>query len=227
MSLWRPTTKERGGVSVYQIEGLAKTPARSSNKLSERQRVEAVLWIAKEPLGARKLAEFAGLEDATRVRTIVNQLNETYDRKGRAFQIRTVAGGYQMLTRPQFAKWIRRLQHVGLPERLSGPALETLAVIAYRQPMVRAEIDAIRGVHSGEVLRQLLEKDLVKIAGRSNDLGHPFLYATTRRFLKMFGLGSLEELPAAGQLRRRKSSDKDTPSTSPGPNSPSDSSEAS
>lgn len=220
-------TTVRGGVNVYQRQRPAKVANKSANTLSERQRVEAVLWIAKDPLGARKLAEFAGLEDATRVRTIVSQLNESYDRKGRAFHIRTVAGGYQMLTRPQFAKWIRRLQHVGLPERLSGPALETLAVIAYRQPLVRAEIDSIRGVNSGEVLRQLLEKDLVKIAGRSHELGHPFLYATTRRFLKMFGLGSLEELPAAGQLRRRKSSDKDTPSPSPGPNSPTDQSETS
>jgi segregation and condensation protein B len=179
-----------------------------------------VLWIAKEPMGGRKLAELANLEDATRVRTIVAELNRNYDRKGRAFQIRTVAGGYQLLSRPQFAKWIRRLQHVGTPERLSGPALETLAVVAYRQPLVRAEIDAIRGVHSGEVLRQLLEKDLVKIAGRSQDLGHPFLYATTRRFLKIFGLGNLDELPAAGQLRRRKLSDKDTPTSQPDPEGP-------
>jgi segregation and condensation protein B len=122
-----------------------------------------------------------------------------------------VAGGYQLLTRPQFAKWIRRLQHVQTPDRLTTPALETLAVIAYRQPIVRAEIDAIRGVHSGEVLRQLMEKDLVKIWGRSEELGRPFLYATTRRFLKLFGLGNLDDLPAAEQLRRSRSSDKDTP----------------
>jgi segregation and condensation protein B len=207
------------GVSVYQMP-FAPKPRTGRTNLSEWQRVEGVLWIAKEPMGGRKLAELANLEDATRVRTIVAELNRNYDRKGRAFQIRTVAGGYQLLSRPQFAKWIRRLQHVGTPERLSGPALETLAVVAYRQPLVRAEIDAIRGVHSGEVLRQLLEKDLVKIAGRSQDLGHPFLYATTRRFLKIFGLGNLDELPAAGQLRRRKLSDKDTPTSQPDPEGP-------
>jgi segregation and condensation protein B len=98
-----------------------------------------------------------------------------------------------------------------MPERLSNSALETLAVVAYRQPVGRAEIDAIRGVNSGEVLRQLMEKGLVKIAGRSDELGRPFLYATTRQFLKLFGLGNLDDLPAAGQLRRQKPSDNDTP----------------
>ncbi len=210
----RPLTGgTRPGVNVYVLGRTAAKKAVPQHNLNEWQRIEAALFIAREPLSGRKLAEYADLEDATRVRTIVAQLNQTYERKGRAFQIRTVAGGYQLLTRPQFAKWIRRLQHVGSPDRLSGPALETLAVVAYRQPLVRAEIDAIRGVHSGEVLRQLLEKDLVKIAGRSPDLGHPFLYATTRRFLKLFGLGNLEDLPASGQLRRRCSSDKDTPSS--------------
>jgi len=179
--------------------------------LTEPQRVEAVLLISKEPLGARRIAELAEVGDATRVRMLINELNQSYDRRGRAFQIRPVAGGHQLLTRPQFAKWIRRLQHVGVPDRLSSSAMETLAVIAYRQPLGRAEIDAVRGVHSGEVLRQLMEKDLVKIAGRSEELGRPFLYATTRQFLKLFGLGSLDDLPAAGQLRRQNASDNDTP----------------
>lgn len=211
----RNTIRHRSGINVYQPRQPAAKKAGPLHQLNEWQRVEAALFIAREPVSGRKLAEYANLEDATRVRTIVAQLNQNYDRKGRAFQIQTVAGGYQMLTRPQFSKWIRRLQHVGTPDRLSGPALETLAVVAYRQPLVRAEIDAIRGVHSGDVLRQLLDKDLVKIAGRSEELGHPFLYATTRRFLKMFGLGNLEDLPAAEQLRRRSPSDKDTPSSQP------------
>lgn len=211
----RPATARghRPGVSVYNLRVATAHQPTPTDKLNEWQRVEAALFIAREPISGRKLAEYANLEDATRVRTIVAQLNQNYDRKGRTFQIRTVAGGYQLLTRPQFAKWIRRLQHVGAPDRLSGPALETLAVVAYRQPLVRAEIDAIRGVHSGDVLRQLLEKDFVKIAGRSQELGHPFLYATTRRFLKLFGLGNLDDLPASEQLRRRSVSDNDTPSS--------------
>ncbi len=201
-----------GSVSVYWAASESRpNRGRAEETLTEQQRVEAVLLIAKEPQGARRIAELADVRDATRVRTIISELNRHYDRRGRAFQIRQVAGGYQLLTRPQFAQWIRRLQHVGTPERLSNSAQETLAVIAYRQPLGRAEIDAIRGVHSGDVLRQLMEKDLVKIAGRSEELGRPFLYATTRQFLKLFGLGSLDDLPAAGQLRRQKPSDNDTP----------------
>lgn len=225
---WNPVAafaRERshlGAVSVYWA-AVERRPQRgpTDETLTEQQRVEAVLLIAKEPQGARRIAELADVRDATRARTIISELNRHYDRRGRAFQIRQVAGGYQILTRPQFAKWIRRLQHVGAPDRLSNSALETLAVIAYRQPLGRAEIDAIRGVHSGEVLRQLMEKDLVKIAGRSEELGRPFLYATTRQFLKLFGLGSLDDLPAAVQLRRQKPSDNDTP-LPPGSPSPPD-----
>lgn len=212
----------RPAVHVYAAPSTTAPQEPLPHSLSEWQRVEAALFIAREPLSGRRLAEYANLEDATRVRTIVSQLNQTYEQKGRAFQVTTVAGGYQMLTRPQFAKWIRRLQHVGPPDRLSASTLETLAVVAYRQPLVRAEIEAIRGVHCGDALRQLLEKDLVKIVGRSPDLGHPFLYATTRRFLKLFGLGNLEDLPASGQLRRRAFSDKDTPSSFPDPEQPTD-----
>lgn len=215
---WNPAGRyaqqrpQRGSVSVYwAAPDRPPNRGRPDETLTEQQRVEAVLLIAREPQGARRIAELADVRDATRVRTMISELNRHYDRRGRAFQVRQVAGGYQLLTRPQFAKWIRRLQHVGTPERLSNAALETLAVIAYRQPLGRAEIDAIRGVHSGEVLRQLMEKDLVKIAGRSEELGRPFLYATTRQFLKLFGLGSLDDLPAAGQLRRQKPSDNDTP----------------
>jgi segregation and condensation protein B len=106
-----------------------------------------------------------------------------------------------MLTRPQFSDWIRRMDHVPRPQRLSGPALETLTVVAYRQPIIKAEIEAIRGVSCGEMLRQLLERNLVKIAGRSEKLGRPFLYATSKDFLTCFGLNSLQELPRARHLR--------------------------
>lgn len=215
------TRAPRAAASVYWLPPIEKkVRVGSTETLTEQQRVEAVLLILKEPHGARRIAELADIGDATRVRTIISELNRHYERRGRAFQIRQVAGGYQMLTRPQFAKWIRRLQHVGMPDRLSSSALETLAVIAYRQPLGRAEIDAIRGVHSGEVLRQLMERDLVKIAGRSEELGRPFLYATTRQFLKLFGLGSLDDLPAAGQLRRQKPSDNDTPLPAGSPSLP-------
>ncbi len=166
-----------------------------------RARLEAVLFLAKEPLSSRKLAQFAGLEDGTRARTLVHRLNAEYDGSGRAFRVEEAAGGYQLLTRRKFSGWLRRLAHMPGEARLSPPALETLAVIAYRQPVLRADIEAIRGVNCGEILRQLMERDLVRIAGRSEELGRPFLYATTRRFLNLFGLHSLEDLPRGAILR--------------------------
>jgi segregation and condensation protein B len=107
-----------------------------------------------------------------------------------------VAGGFQLLTRSKFAPWLRRLHATPVEVRLSGPAMETLAVIAYRQPVLRADIEAIRGVQSGEVLRQLIERDMVRIVGRSDELGRPFLYGTGKRFLQVFGLRHLDELPS-------------------------------
>ncbi len=164
-------------------------------------RLEAVLMAAREPLGARRLAALAGLADGTEARTLVRTLNRLYDTEGRAFRVVEVAGGFLLMTRPKFAPWLRRLHGPQAEIRLSAPALETLAVIAYRQPVLRAEIEAIRGVQSGEVLRQLLERGLVRIVGRSEELGRPFLYGTTRQFLQVFGLRRLEELPRFDSLR--------------------------
>ncbi|GEM_PF-1752135 len=180
----------------------ATSAAQDFDNLDPMRRLEAALLISKEAVGTRRLADLAGLADATEARTLIAQLNQFYDTRGRSFHVKNVSGGYLLMTRPAFSKWIRRLEHVPQTVRLSTPAMETLSVLAYRQPMVRAEIDGIRGVNSGEILRQLMERDLVRICGRSEDLGRPFLYATTRHFLKMFGLGSLDELPEARRLRR-------------------------
>ena len=165
------------------------------------KRVEAILFLSRQPLASRKISQLAGLEDGTQARTIIRELNTRYDHVGQAFHIKRVAGGYQFLTRPQFSRWIRRLDHVPGTGRLSTPALETLTVVAYRQPIIKAEIEAIRGVSCGEMLRQLLEKGLVKIAGRSQELGRPFLYATSKQFLVRYGLNRLSDLPDANQLR--------------------------
>jgi len=169
--------------------------------LPPERRVEAVLFLAKEVLSLKRICDLAELEDATEARTRIKELNEYYDSRQRAFHIKRLAGGYQMMTRPLFSKWIRRLNHVPQPSRLSTPASETLAVVAYRQPVTKAEVESIRGVSCGEMIRQLMEKELVKICGRSDDLGRPFLYATTKEFLKLFGLASLNELPEAKTLR--------------------------
>ena len=174
----------------------------SDDSTDERiQRLEAVLLLAREPLSSRKLAQYANLADGTEARTLIRRLNERYDTVGRAFRVEEVAGGFQLLTRRKFAAWLRRLEHVPTEIRLSAPALETLAVIAYRQPVPRADIEAIRGVNCGEILRQLMERDLVRIGARSEELGRPFLYATTKRFLQVFGLVSLEDLPQAAAIR--------------------------
>jgi segregation and condensation protein B len=168
---------------------------------SSLQRLEAVLLLAREPLASRKLAQLAQLEDGTQARTLIRRLNELLDSRGRAIRVEEVAGGYQLLTRPKFASWLRRLSHVPAEARLSSVALETLAVVAYRQPVLKADIEAIRGVGCGEILSQLMERDLVRISGRSEELGRPYLYTTTKRFLQQFGLRSLDQLPRAEILR--------------------------
>jgi segregation and condensation protein B len=163
-------------------------------------RVEAVLFLSREPLATRKLAIVAKLADGTEARTLVKLLAQRYDERGSALQVVEVAGGVQLFTRPVVADWVRRLHGESEEVRLSPPAMETLAVVAYRQPVVRAEIEAIRGVQCGEILRVLMERDLLRIVGRSEELGRPFLYGTTKKFLQVFGLRRLEQLPPIDQI---------------------------
>lgn len=162
---------------------------------AELARIEAALFLARNPLPARKLAQLADIPGAKKTDKLVVRLNALYDQQGCAFRVVSVAGGYQLRTRPEFATWLQRLHRTPLDVRLSPPALETLAVVAYRQPILRAEIEAIRGVQCGEILRQLMERGLVQVVGRSEDLGRPYLYGTTRYFLEVFGLRDLDELP--------------------------------
>ena len=179
-------------------------------------RTEAVLFLAREPLTSRKLAQFAGLADGTAARTLIRRLNGLYDLSGSAFRVEEVAGGYQLLTRPQFGGWLLRMFTSPRSCRLSAPALETLAVVAYRQPAPRADIEAIRGVDCGEILRQLMDRDLVRVVDRGDELGRPYRYGTTRRFLQVFGLKHLDDLPWADKLRgvvRRAA--ENTPDTPP------------
>jgi len=145
------------------------------------------------------------LADATQVRTLTRELNQQYKEFGHAFSIEEVAGGYILLTRKQFAPWVKKNQLANPAEHLSQSALETLAIVAYRQPVLRADVESIRGLSCDEVLRQLMEKDLVKISGRSEELGRPYLYGTTKRFLQLFGLYSLDKLPRVEWLRAAES----------------------
>ena len=180
-----------------------EAPGDSESQLLEAKltQLETVLFLAREPLSTRKLAKLAKLADGTEARTILRQLSRRYDQRASAMQIVDVAGGVQLLTRPQLADWIRRLHGASEELRLSTPALETLAVVAYRQPVLRAEIEAIRGVQCGEILRVLMERDLLRIVGRAEELGRPFQYGTTKKFLQVFGLRRLEQLPLIDQIR--------------------------
>jgi segregation and condensation protein B len=164
-------------------------------------RVEAALLAADEPLTTRRLAVAADLADAAEARRLVRKLQQFYDQDETAFQVSELAGGFQLLTRPAYHRWLVRLRRGGQELRLTAAARETLAIVAYRQPIMRADVEAIRGVHCGEVLRLLMEKGLVRIAGRHDSLGRPVLYGTTKKFLQVFGLRSLKELPAADQLQ--------------------------
>jgi len=160
-----------------------------------RRRLEAVLFLSPQGITSRKAAKLAALADATQVRTLIRQLNQIYDCQFKPYRIEEVAGGYAIVTRGRLSPWLRKLSYLPGEFRLGRPALETLAIVAYRQPVMRADIEAIRGVGSSEVLKQLMEMDLVRISGRSEELGRPYLYGTTLRFLQMFGLRSADRLP--------------------------------
>lgn len=163
--------------------------------------VEAILFATDSPLSAAKIALVAELPNRGLVKRAVAQLNERYEQMGCAFCIEPIAGGYQMLTRPQYHDVVGRLFKNKSDSKLSQAAMETLAIVAYRQPILRADIEAVRGVASGEMLRGLMDKNLVKIVGRAEVLGRPMLYGTTRQFLEVFGLNSIDDLPNVESLR--------------------------
>ena len=164
-------------------------------------RLEAILMAAREPLSSRKLADLADLADGTEARTMLRRLRERLRARSSAFTPVDVAGGVVLMTRPELAPWLTRIHCIGDESPLSTPALETLTVVAYRQPVTRAEVEAIRGVQCGDMLRVLMQRDLLRIVGRSEELGRPFMYGTTRQFLKIFGLNKLDQLPRIEETR--------------------------
>lgn len=165
-------------------------------------RVEAVLLASHEPVSPRKLMKFASLPDTGEVRRRVQHLSELLRKGGSSFYVEEIAGGYQLLTRPELRPLLESICRIQSDVPLSGPMLETLAIIAYRQPICRADIEAIRGVQVGEILRHLLDKSLIRLAGKDDSLGRPFLYGTTPRFLQHFGLRNLHELPMVESLAK-------------------------
>ncbi len=162
--------------------------------------VEAVLFASDESLTEARLANIAETS-AKQIRQHIKNLNDKYQANNNAFRIEQIAGGYQMLTLSPYNHWLKKLLRARSDNKLSPAAMETLAIIAYKQPVMRADIEAIRGVAVGEVIRSLSYKGLVKIVGRAEVLGRPMLYGTTKKFLEVFGLNTLKDLPKAQELK--------------------------
>lgn len=169
------------------------------DKEQQRRIVEAVILASPEPIAPARIAGVLPDCNPSQVRALVQELNQEYAEQRRAFEIWEIAGGYQLRSLPEFAPYLKQIQTTR-PLRLSQAALETLAVVAYRQPVTRAEIEHIRGVDAGAVLRSLLDRHLLRIAGHREVPGRPMVYATSRRFLEVFGLAKLGDLPSLRAL---------------------------
>ncbi len=173
---------------------------------SEAKRIiEAILFVSDKPLSIDTIKDVLGGIEPTAIKGFVEELNREYASSGRSFSVKEIAGGFQMLSDPRYGSWIAKL-YKRPPDRMSGPSLETLAIIAYRQPLTRADIEAIRGVNVDGVIATLEQRGLIRTRGRKEAPGRPILYGTTTEFLKHFGLKSLEELP---KLKEFKEADLD------------------
>ncbi|MGD0265818.1 MAG: SMC-Scp complex subunit ScpB [Candidatus Methylomirabilota bacterium] len=170
-----------------------------SAELDRRGVVEALLFVAEEPLPLDRLQEALGDEDPAATEATIRELAERLEEEGRGLMVQEVAGGFRLATRPEAHPWIQRLQQVK-PAKLSRPALETLAIIAYKQPITRAEIEAIRGVAVEGVMRTLLERGLTRMLGRKAEAGRPILYGTSAGFLEHFGFKDLGDLPSLKEI---------------------------
>ncbi len=159
-----------------------------------RRIVEALLFVSDKPVSIDALRDVLKDVEPTQVRGIIEELNKEYASSGRSFSIKEIAGGFQMLTDPVYSRWIAAL-YKRPSDRLTGPSLETLAIIAYKQPLTRSDIEAIRGVSVDGVIHTLEERNFIKTKGRLDAPGRPILYGTTNEFLQHFGLRSLDELP--------------------------------
>ncbi len=168
--------------------------------------IEALIFASPEPVSWEKISAILKESeeeldlDETVTKEIINQLNFRYEENGLSFRIEKIGGGYIFATQPRYHPWLSIYQHENAYRRLSQPAIETLAIVAYRQPITKPEVDSIRGVDSGYILRQLMEKMLIKVSGRADSVGKPLLYKTTDHFLKHFGINSVDELPKPREI---------------------------
>ena len=183
------------GMSETLDTVVASVPIGISGEVTPESIVEALLFSTDQPLSAGKVAQLLGVGDARDVQRYVERLNARYEAGGASFRIEAIAKGFRMLTLPVFHPWLGKLHKTRAESRLSAAALETLAVVAYKQPALRADVEAVRGVAVGDMLVRLREMNLVRIVGRAEEVGRPLLYGTTTRFLEVFGLRSVDDLP--------------------------------
>lgn len=178
------------------IFGLEQSPGSASSvRTSRLARLEAILFVADGPLPIKKLANLASLTDVREAEQMIRWLNQSYQFTNSPYQIYPLAGGYQLLTNPDYQPWLTRLNTTRKAPQLTPSTLETLAIIAYRQPVTRADVEQIRGVQCVDILKQLMEDGYVRLAGEDASLGRPYLYETTKKFLEELGLASLDDLP--------------------------------
>jgi segregation and condensation protein B len=180
-----------------------QVPQEPSQEITTESVIEAILFASDEPLSADRLVNISQFNGGVKqVKKCIETLNQQYVESKRAFRIEEIAGGFQMMTLPDYNNWLKNMLKQRSDNKLSPAALETLAIVAYKQPIIRADIEAIRGVACGEIVRTLMYKGLVKIAGKAEILGRPLLYGTTKKFLQVFGLNDLKDLPKAEELKQ-------------------------
>lgn len=170
------------------------------DRAEARRVIEALLFTSEKPIAVDQIKEVLDEIDSKDIRAIIQELKSEYETLGRSFKIYEVAGGFQMVTEPAFAEYLKRFYKAKSKDKLTKPALETLAIIAYRQPITRADIEDIRGVNVDGVVKTLADRLLIKITGRKDAPGRPILYGTTKEFLERFGLSSLSELPKLSEF---------------------------
>ena len=166
--------------------------------------IESLLFVSEDPLTIEKLKSILDTVDAKEIRSALQSLAEQYEVRGGGFKLAEVAGGWQFRSRPEYNQWIKRMLQPP-PQRLSKAALETLAIIAYKQPVIRSDIEYIRGVDCGGILRMLLERKLTRVLGRKEIPGRPLIYATTKQFLEIFDLKDLKDLPTLEEIEALES----------------------
>lgn len=195
---WKKKTLNSCNISGISLKTISsKAAGYRSDSLAE---LEALLFLADEPLVIKKIATVLGCKNSSEARSLLKDLQKKYKIENNSFHIEEVAGGFQLLSKTEFHPWLARVYARNVEVQVSSAMKETLAIAAYRQPITRADIEQIRGVNSSEVIRNLVEKNLLRIVGRDVTLGRPVLYGTTRKFLQIYGLKSLKDLPKTNEF---------------------------